>query len=600
MKILRLSWPLLRRHWPGIIVAVSAIVAQTVLTLLAPWPLKFIFDSVIAKHPLPAPLGTWLATLTAGRSATSIGLLSALIIVTLLLALAKACVTYLGSRMTATIGQRTVTALRQQVFARLQMQSLAFFRRNRIGDLTARLTGDIQAIQDLITSGVNSLLTNLLNVVGVVIIVSFIDWHFTLIMLCAAPLLLFVSNSYRGRIQQASRQIRNVEGQISSLAQEKLSAMLIVQGYTRETTEQAQFTARTTQSLDASLTQARLQAEMPTLVDLVGAITLGAITWLAVREVIFGHITPGFVLLFTAYFRSILRPVRQLAKLSGQLSKANAATERLQEVLLVTPEIQDLPAARPAPPLRGFIAFEHVTFGYHPNAPVLRDISFTVKKGEMVALVGPTGSGKSSLLNLIPRFADPQHGQIMLDSIDLRDMTLHSLRQQISLVFQEPVLFSGTIRDNIAYGRPDATDEDILRAAKATNIHEQILRLPQGYATIVGERGATLSGGQRQLVSIARAMVRDSPILLLDEPTTGLDAESEHMVVSALEHLIAGRTTIMIAHRLYTVEHANHILVLSNGHIRESGTHHELLGQRGLYARWRSLQGADDLAVKTS
>ncbi len=594
MGVLSISWPYLRRFWFGGLIALGAMIAQTVLTLLAPWPLKLIFDNVISKQPLAQPWRTWLDLLTGGKSETRLGLLSALIIIMLILALGSAIFSYIGARQTAVIGQRVVNELRQVVYTHLQHQSLDFYRKSQVGDLAARLTSDVQAIQDLIASGVNNLVTNFLSVVGVVIIVSIIDWHFTVIMLCATPLLLFVAGSYRQRIRRSSRQMRQAEGQVSALVQEKLNAVQVVQGFTNEQLEARQFAKKTHHSLDAALVLAHLQAEMPALVDLMGAISLAAIIWLSAREVIFNQLTPGFVLLFSAYFRSTLTPVRQLAKLSGQISKADASADRLREVLLAQPTIRDAPRALSAPRLVGSVTFENVSFGYSSRTPILRDINIEVRAGMKVALVGPTGSGKSSLLGLIPRFYDPQHGQILIDGRPLREMTLASVRDQISLVLQEPVLFNDTIRDNIAYGRPGISDAEILRVSRAANIHDMITRLPQGYATVISERGATLSGGQRQLITIARAMVRDTPIVLLDEPTTGLDADSERMVLDALTRLMAGRTTFMIAHRIHTIERADLILVLSNGQIRESGKHHELMRAQGLYARWRALQAASE------
>jgi ATP-binding cassette subfamily B protein len=305
-------------------------------------------------------------------------------------------------------------------------------------------------------------------------------------------------------------------------------------------------------------------------------------------------VTLGELVLFTTYFRSILSPIRQLSKLSTQFSKASASAERIQDILDVQPDVRDLPGARSARKLRGGVIFEEVWFGYDHNTPVLRGINGDVKPGMRVALVGATGSGKSTLMSLIPRFHDPQAGRVLIDGIDVRRFTLRSLRDQISLVLQEPVLFNGTIRDNIAYGRPGASDLAILRAAKAANVHEFVVRLPNGYATVIGERGGTLSGGQRQRIAIARAIVRNAPILLLDEPTSGLDAESEAQVMDALFRLMQGRTTFIIAHRLATIEHADLILVLQHGEIRERGTHRQLVRQSGLYARLYAMQFAGE------
>ncbi|HEX9069095.1 MAG TPA: ABC transporter ATP-binding protein, partial [Ktedonobacterales bacterium] len=560
------------------------------MDLLGPWPLKIIFDSVLGKRDLPAPI-THLLRLTFGTpTLAKQDLLNLMIATMLVVALIDALFTFIGGLLTRSIGQRVIYELRVRIFDHIQRLSLSFHKNSRVGDLSARLTSDIQAIQDMVATGLNSLITNILTVVGVLTVVAFIDWHFALMMLAATPLLLLVGNSYRRRIRQASRKVRVIEGQVGATAQEKISAIQVVQAFANEDEEAEMFAQQTRKSLDAGLAVSWLQSELSPLVDLVGVMTLAAIVWLGAREALTHQITLGDLLLFTTYLRSILSPVRQLSKLSSQFSKSDASAERIQEVLDIEADVRDLPGARAAPELEGAVTIEGVWFGYHKDTPVLRDIWVKTSPGTMVALVGATGSGKSTLLSLIPRFHDPQDGRVLIDGVDVRRFTQRSLRDQISLVLQEPVLFSGSIRDNIAYGRPGASDVDVLRAARAANVHEFVSRLPNGYATLVGERGGTLSGGQRQRISIARAIVRDAPILLLDEPTSGLDAESEALVMEALRRLMKGRTTFVVAHRLSTIERADLILVLDKGAIRESGTHHQLLQAGGLYARLHSLQ----------
>jgi ABC-type multidrug transport system fused ATPase/permease subunit len=568
-------------------------VLQTTMDIAGPWPLKVIFDSVLGKHGLQDPVRTLVYLVTGGRELTRLGLLNVMIIAMLAFALIDAFFTFLGGLFTASIGQRVVYQLRVQIFDHLQRLSIAFHKTSRAGDLTARLTSDIQAIQDMVSSGLNTLVTNSLTLIGVLAVVALVDWHFALLMIAAAPLLLFVSSSYRSRIRQASRLVRKIEGQVGATAGEKLAAIQVVQAFSHEDEEARQFAQQTRQSLDAGLAVSQLQSELSPLVDLVGVVAVAAITWLGAREVIDGRISLGYLLLFITYLRSILSPVRQLAKLSSQLSKADASAERIQDILAIEPDVRDLPNARPAPSLAGAVTFEGVFFSYDRKIPVLRDIWLRVEPGLSVALVGQTGSGKSTLMSMIPRFHDPQEGRVLLDGIDASRFTLRSLRDQIGLVLQEPVLFNGTIRDNIAYGRPGVSDVEILRAAKAANCDEFVTRLPDEYATIIGERGGTLSGGQRQRISIARAIVRNAPILLLDEPTSGLDAESEALVMEALYRLMRGRTTFVVAHRLSTIARADLIVVLAGGEIRECGTHAELLRAGGAYARLHALQAAD-------
>ncbi len=593
MKALKLCWRYLRPYWRLALLALLAMIVQTGMDLLVPWPLKIVFDSVLGAHDLPAPLRTLLRNPSTGAGLTRLSLLDVMVAAMLIIALVDALFTFIGGLLTASIGQRTVYQLRVQIFDHIQRLSISFHKRSRTGDLAARLTSDIQSIQDMVSSGLNNLITNTLSIVGVLVVVAVVDWRFALLMVGATPLLLFVAGSYRARIRQASRRLRKAEGQVGATAQEKISAIQVVQAFANEDDEIWQFAQQTRQSLNAGLEVSRLQSELSPLVDLVGVIALAAITWLGAREVIAGRITLGYLLLFTTYLRSILSPARQLAKLSSQYSKADASAERIQELLDIQPDVRDLPGARPAPRLRGAVAFEGVTFGYSKDAPVLRDIRLRVEPGMTVALVGPTGSGKSTLISLVPRFHDPQTGRVLLNGIDVRRFTLRSLRDQISLVLQEPVLFTGTIRDNIAYGGVGVSDVEVLRAAKAANAHEFVKRLPDSYGTVLGERGGTLSGGQRQRISIARAIVRNAPILLLDEPTSGLDAESEALVMDALQRLMQGRTTFVIAHRLSTIEHADLVVVLERGQIHETGTHCELLRAGGLYARLHALQFTD-------
>lgn len=579
--------PYLAPYWPLATLVIVMLLGQVVMDVLAPWPIKVVFDNVIGKHHLDGPIGHMVHRLV---GADRFALLNLIVVAFITIALLDGLFSYAGNLLLSNVGQGFVFDVRRDLFAHVQRLSLRFHGRRRTGDLMARLTADISNIQDVVVTAASTVFTNGLTIALMVVVMLRLDWRYTLITLVVVPFMYFTAQHYRYAIKQATRQVRRSEGQVSSIVQEVVSSIRVVKAFTREDFEQRRFEEQTGLSLQASLRSAKLQAQFAPIIDMLGALGTVIVLWLGVREVLSHHLTPGELLIFISYFRAMYSPLRQLAKVSTITARGSASAERVLEILNTASDLHDLPGARPAPAFRGRVTFDHVSFGYDPDRPVLHDVSFEVEPGCVVALVGPTGSGKTTTVGMIPRFYDPTAGTVRIDGVDVRTFTVHSLRAQVSLVLQEPVLFTGSIFDNIAYGNPNASASEIYAAAQAANAMEFIRRLPDHWDTLVGERGATLSGGQRQRIAIARAIVRDAPILILDEPTVGLDPEAEALVLEALGRLMANRTTLVIAHHLSTVQRAHSIVVLQHGRVRETGPHHDLLRQGGLYARLYEMQ----------
>ncbi len=580
----------LRPYSPALAAAAGLMTARAVFLLFAPWPLKLILDSVILGKPLP----WWAAGFLPNPLTHRFALLEQLGMALLVVGVADATLAYLGNRLLLRTGQRMVFDVRRDLFAHIQRLSLSFHRRQRGGDLMARLGGDIQTLQNFVVAMGTGLFAHVLTMAGMVVIMLMIDWRYALVVFAAAPLLLFLVQNYATRLTKALRLARRKEGELWGKVQEVISNVHLVQAYGRESHEDDRFAEQAALTLDATLEASELQSQFTPLVGLVMALATGAVVWYGATQVLAGKITAGDLLVFLAYLRGLATPVRQVAKMAGVIGKSSVAAERIGDVFVEEPEIREPPNPLMPRSCKGKVEFQLVGFGYLPGEPVLHDISFRAEPGQTIALVGSTGAGKSTLVSLISRFYDPASGQILLDGHDLREMPLAYVRNQVALVPQEVLVFHGSVWENVAYGRAGAGREDAIGAARASGIHELIERFPNGYDTLVGERGMTLSGGQRQCLSIARAMLRNAPVVILDEPTTGLDATTEGFVSEALRRLTHGRTTFVIAHRLATVTSADLILVLERGRIVQRGTHEELVNRRGRYRQlWnRGVKGA--------
>jgi ATP-binding cassette, subfamily B, bacterial len=578
---------LLKPYSGRLLVAFVAAIGEGIADLAGPWPLKIVFDDILK----PKDNTNWLNNLVHSIAGTDkLAILKVAAVAALVIAIFGALCSYFEKSSTTTVGQWVMHDLRRTLYAHIQRLSLSFHDSSQTGDLISRVTSDIDSVQSFVTSGLLSVLIDLLTLIGMVVIMFCMNWQFTLIALSIAPVLFLVVFRYTRLIRKSSREVRKKEGQIASTVQEVLSSIRVVKAFAREDYEQKRLEEESLESVEIALRARALKSRLAPFVEIIVGIGTSLVLWFGARMVLSGALDAGSLIVFISYLGKMYKPMQDLSKMTDTYAKASVAYERIQEVLQSEREVKDLPGARRAPTLRGDIEFDHVTFGYEPKQPILKDISFKIEAGTVAALVGPTGAGKSTIISLIPRFYDPDSGVVKIDGKDVRQYRQKSIRDQVSFVLQETVLFHAPVWRNIAYGKPDASREEILQASQLANAHEFIEKMPEGYDTMIGERGVTLSGGQRQRIAIARAVIRNSPILILDEPSSGLDAASEQLVFEALDRLMSGKTSIVIAHRLATIQRANKIYVVNDGTIVESGTHADLLRDGGLYAELHQIQ----------
>ena len=581
-------------EWPWILAGVLVLLASSAIALLQPWPLKLVVDTILGSQAPPTALSDLHILLSQHfpwPTDAKMGLLLLLCICILVIQLLMGTLMVLSTFILVAVGLRMVFRLRCRLFDHLQRLSLAFHDTTAVGDSLYRMTWDTYCVQSLFNSGVIPALTASFTLLGIASIMFVLDWLLTIVALSIGiPLVILIRKLDRPMKDRTLRAAER-ESNISTRVQETLSSIRAVQAFGREGAESQRFSSQANASLLAKLRLTVLQAWSQAMVGLLLAGGTAAVVWIAGQRVLQGMLTVGDVVLLVSYLAMLYQPLQTLALTAATVQGAAASARRVFSILDAVPEVRDHSGAVPLPARTpGPIVFDHVTFAYDKGKQVLKDICLEITPGQTVALVGPSGAGKTTIANLFMRFYDPTEGRIRLNDVDLRGLTLKSLRQNMALVLQEPVLFSSTIRENIAYGSPEATNERIEAAARDAGAHDFIQALPQGYETQIGERGVTLSGGQRQRLSIARAFLKDAPILILDEPTSSLDSETEQQVLEALKRLMKDRTTLIIAHRLSTVRHADQIVVVQDGKIAEAGSHEQLLIAGKLYADLYCLQ----------
>ncbi|SNT58126.1 ATP-binding cassette, subfamily B, MsbA [Tardiphaga sp. OK246] len=583
----RLVLEMLRPYRGWLIIVFLAMLVEIAMSLAAPWPLKLVLDDALGSHHLPAWLD-WAHDYGIGRHTLGVALFAG--IATLVIAVIGAIATYIDNYYSTSVGQWVANDLRIRIYAHLHRLSLRYYDKAKTGALMSTITTDVTTLQNFASSSTLDILLDLITIVFMIGLMFWLDWDFTLIALGITPFLIVFVFHFKRAVKEVTRTVRQRQSEIVAVVQQGLGQVRAVTAFGRQDLELARLEAASHATVEAAMKARQVKSLLSPVVSIVVAFCTAIVLWKGTSLIVAGTMTAGALTVYLAYLAQFFKPVKDLASMTSAIAQTTVALERIQNILAADDVIVEKSGAVDPGRAKGAITFENVAFAYSEEASVLRDVSLHIEPGQIVGVVGPTGSGKSTVLSLIPRFYDATSGRVLIDGTDVTDYKLSALRAQVGFVLQETVLFRGTIRENIAYGRPGATDDEIVAAAKIANADEFISRMPHGYDSMVGERGDTLSGGQRQRIGIARAVVRNSPIMILDEPTAALDPESEALVIEALRRLMQGRTVIMIAHRLSTIRDADKIIVLKEGVVAEQGSNDELIAQGGIYAELVKIQ----------
>ena len=580
--MLRFIGGLIRPYRGTLAIILAAMLVETAMSLAAPWPLKIILDNVVGDKKMAPWLHDLLRPLLESGTRLHIALVAAGLYVAI--ATLGALASYIDNYYTESVGQWVAHDLRMRMYNHLQRLSLGYYNTHQTGTILSTITSDISTIQGFASGSTLDILIDMLTIVSMLGLMFWLNWDFTLIALAVTPFLLLFVSRFKKAVKEATHEVRKEQSQIVAVVQQGLESMQVVKAFGQEGTEEEMLRSVSQATVSAALKARSVKALLSPVVTIVVAICTAIVLWRGAALILAGSMTVGSLTVYLAYLSRFFKPVQDLATTTNAVAQVTVGVERVRSILDTDTVIPDPPEGFEPTTLKGEIELRNVAFGYNPETPILTDVSFHIQPGEFVGIVGPTGSGKSTVVSLIPRFYDAVAGSVLVDGKDVREYRIKPLRDQIGYVLQDTVLFHGTILENIAFGNPHATKDEIIAAAKLANADEFISRMPKGYDTLVGERGSTLSGGQRQRIGIARVMVRNNPILLLDEPTAALDSESEKLVIDALEKLMKGKTVIAIAHRLTTIRDADQIIVLSGGVVAESGSHDQLLKLGGIYA----------------